>query len=223
MRIELLDSVDSTNRYIARYVPMRENVIVCAKKQTGGMGTKGRSFVSEEGGVYLTALLFYDLPAREAFRVMAHAAVSVCKTAREFGVEATIKWPNDVFAGGKKLCGILVENALSGERIDHSVVGIGVNVTNGLSAVSDVATSFRQLLSAPPTAEEVRDCLIRNLLQKTAFEEYMSFVGFLGRRVRIEEGGRTYFAVPQKVLPDGRLVVKTEEGETALSSAEMKL
>ena len=81
MRIEYLDEVDSTNTYIRRYLEEGEDVIVCARRQTGGRGTKGRSFCSEEGGVYLSALTFYpDLPVSRAFRIMTHSAVAVCCT-----------------------------------------------------------------------------------------------------------------------------------------------
>lgn len=224
MKIELLKSAVSTNESIKRYLPLREDVFVCAERQTGGKGTKGRSFLSEVGGVYLSALTFPEaLPAREAFRVMAHAAVAVCRTVERFGAVPAVKWANDVLVGGKKICGILVENSLSGEFIDHSIVGIGLNVTNDVSALGGIATSLCECVSAVPSVEEVREELIRSYLRKSTFEEYLSRVGFLGERVQISEGGRVFSAVARAVLPDGRLEIEEDGAVRRLSSAEIKL
>lgn len=63
---------------------------------------------------------------------MANASVAVCRTLENYGLTAEIKWPNDVYVQGKKICGILIENVFSGDRISSSVVGIGVNVNNSL-------------------------------------------------------------------------------------------
>ena len=157
MKIEYLDEVDSTNSYIRRYLDVGENVIVCARRQTGGRGTKGRSFCSEEGGVYLSALTFYrDLPVSRAFRIMTHSAVSVCRTAKAFGAEVQIKWPNDVFAAGRKLSGTLIENVFAGDKVRCSIVGIGLNVNNDVSALGGIAVALSELVGRVKT-EEVRD------------------------------------------------------------------
>ena len=146
MKIEFLEETGSTNEYIKRYLNSGENRIVVAQKQTGGKGTKGRSFLSGEGGVYLSALTFYrDFSAKDAFLIMAHAAVAVCKTAEAFGFSPQIKWANDVYLSGKKLAGILVENALDGGRVKSSVIGIGLNVCNDLGELSKIAVSLSEV------------------------------------------------------------------------------
>ena len=208
MKIEFLEETDSTSKYIKRYVPFRENVAVCAKRQTGGRGTKGRSFLSEEGGVYLSFLTFYeDLPAAQLFRVMAHAAVSVCRTAERFGVFPRIKWSNDILAGGKKLCGILIENRLEGDRVDYSIVGIGLNVTNDVTPLGGVAARLSDYVPEV-RAEEVRVELLRRYGEKS---------------VRVVEGEREYIAVARRILADGRLEVEQDGAVRALSSAEISL
>ncbi len=223
MKIEFLEETDSTSKYIKRYVPFRENVAVCAKRQTGGRGTKGRSFLSEEGGVYLSFLTFYeDLPAAQLFRVMAHAAVSVCRTAERFGVFPRIKWSNDILAGGKKLCGILIENRLEGDRVDYSIVGIGLNVTNDVTPLGGVAARLSDYVPEV-RAEEVRVELLRRYGEPSTFNDYLSRVDFLGKSVRVVEGEREYIAVARRILADGRLEVEQDGAVRALSSAEISL
>ena len=143
MKIEFLEEVGSTNEYIKRYLLSGEDRIVIAKRQTGGKGTKGRSFLSESGGVYLSALNFYkNFPAENAFLIMAHAAVAVSETAESFGLDPEIKWPNDVLLAGKKLAGILVENTIDGGEVKSSIVGIGLNVLNELGELKEIAVSL---------------------------------------------------------------------------------
>lgn len=131
-RIDLKETT-STNEVAKSLRERGENLVVTAFRQTGGKGTKGRSFSSAAGGVYFTRLTFYEnFPASDAFLIMASASVAVCRTLEKYGFEAEIKWPNDVYVHGKKICGILIENTFSGNKISCSVVGIGLNVNNEL-------------------------------------------------------------------------------------------
>lgn len=224
MKIEFIDSVSSTNEYIKKYLSTGENVIVCARTQTGGKGTKGRSFLSSEGGVYLSALQFYEnFPAEHAFRIMAHAAVSVCRTAEAFGLNPEIKWANDVLVTGRKLSGILIENGFSEGKIAWSIVGIGVNAENDLSGLGGIAVSLSEATGRRVTAIETRGKLIQNYCRESSFEEYLSYIRFLGKTVQVTEGERVYEAAARRVLPDGRLEIQTESGVRALSSAEISL
>ncbi len=223
MKTILLDAVGSTNDAVRRYLPARENTIVCARRQTAGRGTKSRSFLSEEGGVYLSALIFpSDMPAPEAFRVMAHAAVAVCRTASAFGAEPEIKWPNDVLAQGRKLCGILIENGVAAGKVDHSVVGIGLNVCNSLHGIENAIT-LSEAASRALSVETVRDALIANFRQSSTFGDYLSFVHFLGRDVEVIEGEARYRAVARRIAEDGRLEVECGGELRLLSAAEISL
>ena len=102
------DEIDSTNDYaISRDEP--SDFAVIAKRQTGGKGTKGRSFSSELGGAYLTLVRYYPLKAENSFKIMASSCLAVAKTLGVYGINASVKWANDVLAGGKKICGILIK------------------------------------------------------------------------------------------------------------------
>lgn len=222
MKIELLEEISSTNDYIKRYLEREENTIVSANRQTGGKGTKGRSFLSDEGGVYFSALTFYkNVPACDAFRVMTHAAVAVCRTAESFGVFPEIKWANDVFAGGRKLAGILIENVFRGALLYASIVGIGLNAENDVSALGGIAVSLSELAGRKISADEARETLIKEYLRESTFEDYLSRVRFLGRTVQVTEGERQYFATAKEILGDGRLLIEENGALRALSAAEI--
>ncbi len=224
MKIEFLDEVDSTNEYIKRYLSSGEDRIVVVKRQTGGKGTKGRSFLSNEGGVYISALNFYrDFPAKDAFLIMAHAAVAVCRTAEAFGLSPEIKWANDVYLFGKKLAGILVENALDGNRVKSSIVGIGLNICNDLGELNDIAVSISVATGKKISCEKSRELLIQNLQRKDSFDDYLERVRFLGREITVFQNGETYQARAVKISSDGRLEIVREGEKILLSAAEISL
>ena len=105
MNIENFEILPSTQDYIKEKRALGEDLIVTAKVQAQGKGTKGRTFSSFEGGVYLSKLSFYEnFPAKDAFKIMAGAAVAVCETLASFGLKALVKWPNDIFVNRSENC-----------------------------------------------------------------------------------------------------------------------
>ena len=179
--------IDSTHTYARALRANGENVVVTAKRQTGGMGTKGRSFSSGEGGVYLTKLVFYEnMPTKDAFKIMASAAVAVCRTLEKYGLVPVIKWANDVYVSDKKICGILIENVFSGDRISSSLIGIGVNVFNVLpQELDDIATTMEKETGKRFLVEEVTETLIEELEQERDISEYLGRIGYMGRRAKL--------------------------------------
>jgi len=168
MKIIILDEVTSTNDYVRRYIEGGETVAVAAKKQTKGRGTKGRSFISDEGGLYVSILRFYDnLKAENAYSIISDTAVAVVKTLSAFGVETKIKWPNDIYYKGKKMCGILTESMIYGDGIVYSVTGIGINVNNEIAPeIADIAVSAKQAAGKDLPIDRVLATLLYNLEQK---------------------------------------------------------
>ena len=203
--MEQFEELESTNLYIKEKRAEGVNRIVTARKQTGGRGTKGRSFSSEEGGMYLTKLDFYEnYPADRAFEIMANAASAVCDTLAFFGLKPQIKWANDVFVGGRKICGILVENTFSGKTIASSVVGIGLNVYNELpEELASIATSMRAETGKDFTVEEVTEKLVEELTKPRDMQRYLSYIGFLGKEANL---------IFQDGVKRGRLVAVDELG-----------
>jgi len=109
---------------------VEEGLTVVAARQTAGRGRHGRSWVSPTGeGLYVSVVLRPLIKSADSPIIALAAAVAVAETlALDFQIPADIKWPNDVLVNGKKICGILVEAATEGDRLQYAVLGIGVNV-----------------------------------------------------------------------------------------------
>ena len=190
MKRIFLEEIYSTNEYAKSLRALGENTLVVAKRQTGGRGTKGRSFSSLPGGVYLSLLTFYqNFPAENAFQIMQSAAAAVCETLVLRGVKPKIKWPNDVYVNGKKICGILIENALSGKDIASSVVGIGLNVWNDLpKELLPIATTLLKETGEKIEVEAVIETLVGFLQEEKIYEKYAGYLGWLGEEITLVIG-----------------------------------
>jgi BirA family biotin operon repressor/biotin-[acetyl-CoA-carboxylase] ligase len=131
MQIKWFKELDSTNDELLRHISEYDNLsVVAALRQTAGRGQRGNRWVSE-GGENLTFSLLLrpsGLPATEFMSLTYLATLSVKGWLCSQGVPAVIKWPNDIYVGNRKICGMLVENTLSGRRIAASVIGIGLNL-----------------------------------------------------------------------------------------------
>ena len=222
-----LKAVDSTNEYAKslRAEGCLEDVIITAKRQTAGKGTKGRSFSSKKGGVYLTYLRFFeDFEAKRAFEIMASAAVAVCKTLETFGLSPVIKWANDVHVNGKKICGILTENTFGGDKLQSSIVGVGLNVNNLLEEeLQTIATTMRQEKGKRICLRRVLRVLTENLQGSFCMDEYLSRLGYMGRRVELLLGDERVPATLVSVDNEGILTVEMKGEQTRFSAAEISV
>ncbi len=221
---QCFEELPSTNDYAKQKRADGQDLFILAKRQSGGRGTKGRSFSSDLGGVYLSLLRFYeDFPSAEAFKIMIGAAVAVCETLSYYGLNPEIKWPNDVLVQGKKICGILIENTFSGKEISSSIVGVGLNVCNALpTELSHLATTMAaEGIKAAPA--EVARRLATNLTKTWTMEDYRRYLGFVGEKIALLMGDERVPATLLAVSNDGKLSVLTSRGELLLSSAEVSL
>lgn len=132
IKLEAFESLDSTNTYLKKRAAggAPEGTVVIANAQTAGRGRMGRSFASAPGlGIYLSMLLRPDAEAECVQSLTAGTAVAVCRAVeRVCGVAPGIKWINDLFLKGKKICGILCESSVKSGSAEYVVLGIGLNV-----------------------------------------------------------------------------------------------
>ncbi len=132
MPVLVYDTVDSTNTEARRLLldGIKRPCLLVAHAQTAGKGRLGRSFYSPAGsGLYMTLVYTAQGSAEQATRVTSAAAVAVCEAILEVcGKEIGIKWVNDLYLDGKKVCGILAEAVASPEGYDI-ILGIGINIT----------------------------------------------------------------------------------------------
>jgi BirA family biotin operon repressor/biotin-[acetyl-CoA-carboxylase] ligase len=164
-RVFVFDVLDSTNSLAAALANDRANdgIVVLADEQTAGRGQHGRSWYSPRGaGILMSLLLFPPPELRRPVILAAWAANAVSETIHEsIGLEATIKWPNDVLIGGRKVCGILIEQARA------TVVGIGLNVNQTVDSLTKAglteACALAHFSSEPLDRMELARSLIKQL------------------------------------------------------------
>ena len=135
--IEHFQTLDSTSSYLQRSLQSRSGSLdpgiwhVCsADFQTAGRGQRGNSWTSGAGENLLFSILFHpcEIPASGQFVLTEIFSLAMVDFFSQQGVEVLIKWPNDIYAGSRKICGMLFENSLSDGLVSTSIVGIGVNL-----------------------------------------------------------------------------------------------
>lgn len=131
-----LDSIDSTNAEVRRRLPDLDNLsIIATIEQTAGRGQGSHTWYATPGKNLTFSLLLkfpesgaMSLEASDALLLTCVASLSIRSYLEEKGVAAGIKWPNDIWVNGRKICGMLIENRLDGSRIKESIIGIGLNI-----------------------------------------------------------------------------------------------
>lgn len=164
-KIVHIEETDSTNRW------MKENgegkMVVVADYQTAGKGCGSNSWESERGKNLLLSILVHpqQLEAKNQFIVTQIVSVALCKTLEEYvSAPVEIKWPNDIYVGDKKICGVLIENKLQGCMIKDSIIGIGLNV-NQQAFKSDAPNpvSIRQLTGRETDLKKLLSVFLKHL------------------------------------------------------------
>ena len=136
-QIIYLPKTESTNqslRLLSDTVSLPNKSILWADFQTKGRGQVGNAWESESGKNLLCSILFYPdcLSANRSFSILELASLSVKYTLDKYVPDISIKWPNDIYWKNKKICGILIENDLSGDVISRSIIGIGINLNQSV-------------------------------------------------------------------------------------------
>ena len=135
IRIKWFDALDSTNDELLRHVSDYDNLsVVAAVEQFAGRGQRGNRWLTRPGENLTFSLLLRpsDLPVRDVMSVTFVSTLVVRDWLRSKGVPAVVKWPNDIYVGNRKICGMLVENGLEGTSVAWSVIGIGINLNQSV-------------------------------------------------------------------------------------------
>lgn len=147
----LLDEIDSTNNYAKALADggANENTLIITRRQTAGKGRLGRTFFSEEGGLYMSLILKPQIDLKESLQITVAAAAAAARAIEKVcDIKTQIKWVNDIYVSSKKVCGILTEGAISAEdaRLQYAVLGIGINVAkpkgNFDKSIKNIAASL---------------------------------------------------------------------------------
>lgn len=221
--------LESTNKTLAGIISSAvtdEGVIIQAGKQTHGKGHAGNSWWSEADKNLLFSLLLKPsfLSPEGQFDLSRMLCLALRDLLQEYCNSPAIKWPNDLYAGNKKIAGILIENSLQGNRILYSISGVGLNVnqTDFDSAIPsptslslekgchfDIPFIFQELLKhienwyeklKDGKVDEIRQSYLDHLYKRGVWADFMDDNGPLRGKIL-------------DVLPGGELILQTEQGE----------
>ena len=221
-----IDETDSTNRWLRDNSQGETGVsspeVVVAEYQTAGKGCGTNSWESERGKNLTFSVLLHpeEIPASAQFRISEVVSVALCVTLESYIYnKVEIKWPNDIYVGDRKICGILIENRLQGSTIKDSIIGIGLNV-NQQTFMSDAPNpvSMAQLLDHEVALEPLLQAILQRLSAVMGMEVEALDTAYRSRLYRqdgfyeYEDSGGRFFAKVQNVLDDGRLVLLDSEG-----------
>ena len=239
LNITIFPELDSTNNYLKKSGSHgeKENQLVIALSQTGGRGRMGRSFYSPNGtGIYFSLLLHPEISAEKSLFLTVMAAVSVAETIMKYNKnDVKIKWVNDIYIDGKKVCGILTEGAVnSSKKLDYAVVGIGINVIapeKGFPEdIKDIATAIFPGNTEAYIKERIVSDVINRFFSmyngddKDFVKRYKEYSYLTGKEINIISGENTRPATVIDITDDCHLLVKNEYGETEeISSGDVSV
>lgn len=226
--VERHDKIDSTNIRAKEWAKSgaAEGCIVLADTQSAGKGRLGRTWLSPKGtGIWMSIVLRPHIRLQQIPQITLVAGMSMRKAISDItGLEAKIKWPNDIVVGEKKVCGILTEMAAKANQVEYVVVGIGVNVNNKSfddtipHATSltleggctydreEIIKQFAQIF------EEYYEVFLQTGNLSALMKEYKDHCINLDKQVRISNNQEDYIAYVEDVDSNGSLIIKRADG-----------
>lgn len=224
------ETTGSTNADVRRMAEddAENGLLVVADAQTSGKGRRGRQWESEKGtNLYFSMLLKPDIAPDKASMITLVAAYSVAKVIeKNTGLDAKIKWPNDIVVGKKKVCGILTEMSMERDYIHHIVVGIGINVNEEEfpDEIRDMATSLKKEVGRIVSrANLLCDILLQFEKDYSAFlaaedlkpfiDDYNKMLVNKGALVKVLDPKGEFSGIAGGINEEGMLIVFKENGQ----------
>lgn len=217
--ILILAEASSTNSVAVSSIGQRKSgSIILAETQKEGRGRLSRSWASPPGGIWMSLVLRPEIPLYRVYRINMAATVSICRAiCIQLGLQAGIKWPNDILIREHKVCGILIELGAQVDRLDYAVVGVGLNANNDIAAFP---SQWRSTSLAAELGRSIDRCAliaaILNEMEKAiddmesreVYEEWRSRSLTLGKRVRICSAEGDLVGQVVDLDQDGALILK---------------
>lgn len=216
--VVFFDKIDSTNTYIKNnYETLNHLDVVVSRTQSKGRGRSDHTWMSDKGNLYFSYVL-KNVRLDTVFQELTHISVCVTNVLRKHGIEAWIKYPNDIIVQHKKITGILIETQ-GNQKLDYMVVGVGVNVNSrSFLDLEHKATS----MSLETNNLFDLDLLLQEILEEYdkphTFQDYKNLSMILGKNIRYNN---ERFVVDE-ILDDGRLLLRGKK-EIYVSPNEITL
>lgn len=223
------DEIDSTNNDAKKQAEngATEGTLIISDMQSAGKGRRGRVWSSpKNSGIFMTLILRPDMQPVKASQLTLVAGMAVRSAIRQTcGVEALIKWPNDMVYDGKKICGILTEMSADPDMINYVVIGIGINVNieNFPKEISNTATSLSLICGKKLDRNEIIAAFCNeferyyNIFMKTKdmsglVEEYNSVLVSMNKEIRVLDPREEYTGTSVGIDENGELKVLMKDG-----------
>jgi BirA family biotin operon repressor/biotin-[acetyl-CoA-carboxylase] ligase len=218
--------------------PGSHGAVVIAEQQKSGRGRQKRKWLSPKGGVSLSVVLKPEIPTARITLLPFVAALAACAAIRGTGLDARLKWPNDVMISGKKLAGILLDISAEADQVNYAVIGIGINANIDSEAISARLDGIRVTSIKDELGHEVsRLDLTRSLLENlekyylemeqrgagTILRQWKKNSDMLGRKVAVTQGGKTIQGMAADVNDDGSLLLRTDQGDVNIVSGDISV
>lgn len=232
-KIIVLKTVDSTNTYAKKAAAdgAESGTIIVAEHQTAGRGRRGNSFHSpDKTGLYMSVILRHSQYGDNTDLLTICAGCSVCAAIEKLtDKKPLIKWVNDVYLDGKKICGILSEATADIESgsLDSVVVGIGINLTNEefpeeiRNKAGALGVGISRSCAAAEVVNQLYLCLRRS--REDILKDYKEHSLVLNKDVHFVENGINKIGKAIDIDDKGQLIVITDEGEKVLNSGEISV
>jgi BirA family biotin operon repressor/biotin-[acetyl-CoA-carboxylase] ligase len=196
--------------------------VVVAGIQTKGRGRLKRQWLSPSGGLYFTMVLKPEIPSALSHRLNFAASYTLACTFREmFGIDAKVKWPNDILVNDAKLVGILSELETESDMVSFVNIGIGINANNDTSRVDQKAISLKALLGRDVSRKEILARFLAAFFKRLSDEDLEDIIdrwkehnATLGRKVRIVTMTQEIEGRAVDVDDDGALLLELKSGES---------
>jgi BirA family biotin operon repressor/biotin-[acetyl-CoA-carboxylase] ligase len=200
-----------------------EGTVIIAGEQTGGRGRLQRNWLSPKGNIALSIILRPDIAAL-SYLIMIASLAAARSIESVAGKKTQIKWPNDILIGGKKICGILIENELKGNKADFSIIGIGINVSLNITQHDEISGTAASLNDMPDN-DGLRVRIIQSLLHefeilylklpdgKSIYETWCEKLVTLGKQVKATWGTQIIEGLAEDVDETGALWIRGADGK----------
>lgn len=217
--MQIYDEVSSTNAVALSMVPDCTNgTVILAETQTQGRGRLSRPWASPPGGIWMSLALKPIMPLYHVYQINMATSVALCRAlSSQLGLDAGIKWPNDLLIHELKICGILMEVGAQVDRLDYAVVGLGLNANNDLS---HFPAQWRSTSLAAQMGHDIDRCdLICRILEEIElayenmgsieiFKEWRSRSLTLNKQVRITSAAGDLEGEAVDLAEDGALILQ---------------
>lgn len=236
LAVSFFKEIDSTNDEAKRMLAngLKESALIVAESQSQGHGRNGRSFYSpSRTGIYMTVILHPEASLADAVSITTVAAVAVARAIERLTAQKPlIKWVNDIYLGGKKICGILTEAVTDFESgtVHSVIVGIGVNIrtVDFPQPIRDFAASLEPVdVTRNRIAAEIANQLLlltQSLSDKSYLDDYRAHSMVIGKKINCYQGNSVFPATAIGIDDDGGLIIQHEDGsKQVLHSGEISI